>query len=407
MPQPSAASVIAKFVLLLAVVVGLSIFSAFLWSDKPETIPDPVPVKLSDGMTVERFGEANDLGRRQLREIFGLSSPDDLKRRVDEFQFAPDALEEKVHQAQAIGAEYESKNWFKIPVKFGLWFAFLWFVFRMLRKKAVSPIRRKGLYLAAVALFGVALTSDPSPMGTVKDTIHLFAAEGVFFMPRTIALCVFLSLVVLFNKSICAWGCQLGTLQDLIFRLGRNEKDSKAGAIRQVKLPFVFANSVRVAFFIIFTIAAFSWAVDIIEYADPFKVFKVQHLAIGGAAIIGLILVAALFVYRPWCTLFCPFGLVGWLFEKASLFRIKVDYDACIGCQACARACPSPVMEAILKRETMVIPDCFTCGTCMNVCPVDAISLARGKRDMPPSGHFERPLSEEGQSSGEGGQAGR
>ena len=35
-----------------------------------------------------------------------------------------------------------------------------------------------------------------------------------------------------------------------------------------------------------------------------------------GIGFVGLILASSLFIYRPWCHFFCPFGLVGWLVEK-------------------------------------------------------------------------------------------
>ena len=91
--------------------------------------------------------------------------------------------------------------------------------------------------------------------------------------------------------------------------------------------------------------------------------------------------------------MFWPVGLVGWVFEKLSWHKIKVDYEACISCEACSRACPSTVMGAILKRDKKVIPDCFACGTCIPACPVDAISFASGKRDLPPEGKFDKKAS--------------
>src|SRR3989339_52361 len=131
--------------------------------------------------------------------------------------------------------------------------------------------------------------------------------------------------------------------------------------------------------FLIFTMAAFVWATDLIEQIDPFKIYKPAAIGIGGGIFLGLILIAALFVYRPWCQFFCPFGLVGWLIEKVSLFRIVVNHETCIGCRSCEKACPSTVMGAILKRDRM-IPDCFACGTCIEVCPTGSIRLAAGKR---------------------------
>ena len=40
------------------------------------------------------------------------------------------------------------------------------------------------------------------------------------------------------------------------------------------------------------------------------------------------------------------------------------------------------VMEAILKQDR-VVPDCFVCGTCIDVCPTKSVSFASGKRTPP------------------------
>jgi NAD-dependent dihydropyrimidine dehydrogenase PreA subunit len=98
---------------------------------------------------------------------------------------------------------------------------------------------------------------------------------------------------------------------------------------------------------------------------------------------------AGLFVYRPWCHLFCPFGLAGWLIEKISVFRIAVNYDKCVACETCAKTCPSTVMETILKRRK-AIADCFSCGSCIKACPSGAIEFKSGKRSIPPAGKFKR-----------------
>ena len=381
------------FFSLLIFVVVLSSVSVNLWSDKKEDIPQEQPLVVEPGMTLTQFGEANGLAKAQLKDLFGLESPDQLTQTLESLGMDRDTLEAKVRKSGALSAEYQSKNWIKIPVKFGTWVLFLGMVFVLMRRGSIDAKVRKWLYFTAVTVFGVILSSDPSPMGTVKDAIHLYAAEGVIFPPRLVALSVFLIIVVAANKYICAWGCQFGTLQDLIFRLNRDAKDRK-GAWPQFKLPFVFTNSVRMAFLVVFTIVAFAWGLDIIELFDPFKIFKPQVLGVLGMAVIGGLVVASLFVYRPWCTMFCPFGLVGWMCEKLSVHKIKVDYETCIACEACAKACPSTVMEAILKRETKVIPDCFSCATCMSVCPTKSITFGRGARDIPPKGKFDKDSTE-------------
>ena len=76
---------------------------------------------------------------------------------------------------------------------------------------------------------------------------------------------------------------------------------------------------------------AFAWATDILESIDPFKVYNPLKLGTIGLVSVGGVSLVSLFVYRPWCHFFCPFGLVGWLVEKISLFKINVNYDLTVG----------------------------------------------------------------------------
>ena len=375
-------------IIIVLVVVSTSVLSSRLWSGEQEQLPERTAINIDKNTTVAEFGKKYHLDRKSLKKIFALKSPDDLKKQVADFGMNKEVLSKKVNQVLAIQAEHESKNWFKIPLKGILWVAFLFVVFILMRKDRITARNRKWIYVAAVGVFGVILGSDPSPMGTVKDAIVLLGSKGVIFPPRLIALGIFIVMVILANKFICSWGCQIGTLQDLIFRLNRDRKDSK-GLFGQVKIPFIISNSIRVLFFLSLILVAFIWAADIIGPIDPFKIYKPQVIGIAGGLFIGLILVSSLFVYRPWCHFFCPFGLVGWMAEKISLFKIKVDYDKCISCRACSKACPSTVMDAILKQDR-VIPDCFSCGTCMEICPANAISFEHGKRQKPPAGKFDK-----------------
>ncbi|CAK8722372.1 4Fe-4S binding domain-containing protein [Candidatus Electrothrix aarhusensis] len=380
------ARVILLLGLLLITVIGTSHVSNKIWGGKPEQLPDDIEIIFSLEMSIKDFGSKNNIPGPVLKKVFHLKQKQDLDKKIAETEIAAADIEREIKKAVALQEEHQSKNWVKIPLKFGLWFAFLGLCFYLIRKGKITPKTRKVLYLAAVLIFGVILGADPGAMGTVKDAIALYGAKGVIFKPRMIAMIVFFLLVLLANKFICGWGCQIGTLQDLIFRLNRNRKDSK-GILPQFKLPFLLTNSIRIAFFAAFTVVAFTWATDIIDPVDPFKIFKPAMIKpLGWFFVIG-ILILSLFVYRPWCQLFCPFGLVGWLIEKISVFKVKVNYDTCVACEACAKACPSTAMEAILKREK-TIPDCFSCGSCIDVCPTQSIRFQAGKSQKPPEGKF-------------------
>jgi len=386
MNKSGTTKIILVFIVIVVLVIALSLVSNRIWGGKPEKIEVKAELVFTDGMTLAEFGQKNDLPNSVLKEVLGLKTKEDLTKKLDSFGLSREEITKKVTKGAVLDAEHESKNWVKILIKFGLWFIFLIAVFVMVYRGKIVPKTRKILYIMAMLIFGVIMGSDPSPMGTVKDAIALFGSQGVIFPPRLIALVGFLLLVFLANKFICSWGCQVGTLQDLIFRVNRNTKDTK-GIIRQHKIPFAISNTIRAAFFIVFTIVAFLWATDIVEFIDPFKIYKPAVVTCGGWIFIAAILIGSLFIYRPWCHLFCPFGLVGWLVEKISLYKIKVNYDTCVACESCAKACPSSVMEAILKRDR-VIPDCFACANCIDVCPTQSITFRAGKREKPPEGKF-------------------
>jgi polyferredoxin len=388
MEQKSKIKIVVSLFVLMALVIVFSSISMRVWGEKPEKIPLRQELIFQEEMTLAEFGKTNQLPSTVLKEVFGLVSKEDLQKKMTEFNLSRDQVLTRVNKILAIEGEHASKNWSKILVKFVFWFLFLGFVFFLVRKRKITSGNRRWVLLSGVVLFGIILGSDPSPMGTIKDAIVLFAKSGVIFPPRMIALTLFLILVFVANKFICTWGCQFGTLQDFIFRLNRDSKDRK-GVVKQFKPPFVISNTIRVVFLAAFTLVAFLWKVDFVEFIDPFKTFNPGKIVLAGGIFIGAISVASLFIYRPWCHFFCPFGLAGWIVEKKSLFKVKVNYDTCIACEACAKACPSTVMNAILKQDR-VTPDCFSCATCIETCPTNSIGFESGKRSKPPVGKFEK-----------------
>ncbi|MDD2897711.1 MAG: 4Fe-4S binding protein [Desulfuromonadaceae bacterium] len=378
--------VVVYFILILVSTIGLSSIMSQIVGGKAEQPQKRKELKLDKGMTVAQFGQANALSASFLKESFNLAQESDFAKKVDEFGTS-EQITSLITKKLALAAEHASKKWIKILIKFGLWFTFLSALFKFFKTRAVSSGVRNCLLVIATVTFGVVLGSDPGPMGTVKDAIYLYGTAHTIFPPRMIALSVFLLIVLLANKYICAWGCQAGTLQELIFRINQNS-EQKAIVGRRIKLPFALTNTIRILFLCMFTIAVFAWGIDLIGPIDPFKIYNPTHLGLFGGAFIGILLSASLFIYRPWCHLFCPFGLLGWLVEKASINKISVNYETCIACQQCATACPTAVMGAILKRDKKTIPDCFACYTCRDVCPTGSICFSTRKRAVPPADHF-------------------
>jgi Pyruvate/2-oxoacid:ferredoxin oxidoreductase delta subunit len=373
----------------ITAIVLLSAGSVRLWGDKPEEVEKGPIVILSDTLTVGQIAELNEIPLRPIFAALDLSEGE-AEHTLARLRISPDVAVSRITKAMVQYSEHQSKNWFKIAVKFGFWFLLLPIPLILLAKKKLTPGRRKLLYVLAVAIFGVALGADPSPMGTVKDAVYLLAGHGTVFWPRIIALGAFLLIVVIGHKFICSWGCQFGVLQDFLFRLNRNKQDRR-GILRQYKIPFRASNTIRVSVFVLFTLVAVSWTFDFIGYIDPFKIFHPTAMTIAGIVFLALLLITSLFVYRPWCHLACPFGLVSWFFERLSVFRVKVDYQACTGCRICAYACPSQAMRGVLLKRKMP-PDCFACGVCIEQCPTDAVSFSVSRKATVPNDDAARKL---------------
>ena len=75
---------------------------------------------------------------------------------------------------------------------------------------------------------------------------------------------------------------------------------------------------------------------------------------------------------RTQCAFFCPFGAFQSLFNKTSIFDVKIDKTRCTPCVLCQKSCPTMALteESIARGETLM--SCMKCGACVDACPKDA-----------------------------------
>jgi len=225
--------------------------------------------------------------------------------------------------------------------------------------------------IGSVTIAGFLLGKSPNPMeGAVKAFKSMVGLYPDIWI-KLAAFAFFLLLAVVGNKLICGWACPFGALQELIFSLPLFKK------VKRRKLPFVLTNSIRAGLFLLMLLLLFGVVGGkkgfvIYHYLNPFNLFNLDFET---ASILVTVLAAlgiSLFYYRPFCQFICPFGLLSWLAERFSLYRVAVDADTCTQCGACERICPLPAMEDRLKKKPFPA-DCFSCARCLNVCPVDAL----------------------------------
>jgi len=211
--------------------------------------------------------------------------------------------------------------------------------------------------------FSQGMGLHPSPMCTIEKAlifIQLGRAVPVVFLS---ILTFILLLTFIGNKIFCGYNCPIGAVQEILHRL----------PLPKLRLPFYITNTIRALIFAFFVILLFTTGISIYAWLNPFEFL---HWSLEAAVLPAFLVtfVAALFIYRPFCYLFCPVGLVSWLVEHVSLIRVRVDDRACTRCMRCVKESPCPSVQAILD-DKFSRPDCHACGACIESCPEKALKF--------------------------------
>jgi len=244
----------------------------------------------------------------------------------------------------------------------------------------------------AAAGRGVAAPEALCPFGGIETAFRLVTGAG--YVPHVHASNVVLGIGVLIlallaRSAFCGWLCPLGFLQDLVSgasRLVQRKVRPVRLGVRWLKAharPLaVLDRPLRLLKYAVLAWAvggAALWGVMVFRDVDPwFALLELFRLTVIPAVLVlVVILVAALFVDRPWCRYACPLGAASGLVGMFSPVRIERVADACTSCGICTRACPMGLPVATADR--IVSPDCNACLECVAACPqAGALELRAG-----------------------------
>lgn len=196
----------------------------------------------------------------------------------------------------------------------------------------------------------------------------------------------FLLLVgALAGRFVCGWLCPFGLVQDLLNKIPFPKKLKKLPGHKVLRW---LKYAILAGFVIILPLTV----LDIVGQGSP---WFCKYICPSGTLFAGIPLIASnpplraalgwlftwktaillvlvlmsVVVFRPFCRYLCPLGAVYGLFNPVALYRYRVKEDRCTKCGACQRACPVDIKV----YETPNSLECIRCGRCKATCPQGAI----------------------------------
>lgn len=193
--------------------------------------------------------------------------------------------------------------------------------------------RRGALVLtfASLAWFGFWRKGCVCAVGSVQN-VAMALADPAFALPVTVLAFFALPLLfaLFFGRVFCAAVCPLGAVQELV-------------ALRPVRVPRWIDRILGLVPHVVLGLSvlyAMTGAAFLICRTDPFVAF----FRLGGPpvmlAIGALLLALGVFVARPYCRYFCPYGvLLAWA-SRLSWRHAAITPDVCVRCRLCEDVCP-------------------------------------------------------------------
>jgi len=347
---------------------------------------EPPSITVNDDMSLRHIAERNDVS---IQSLLSLLDTDEREDFITTFRRIHKPLREQNIDRERIRTAILKANAGGFPTKdvirFILWsFATFFAGLLLFRNKRILGIRRIWL-IFTVAIFGIFLGAAPNPMeATVRLHKLIKGIPGNPLIPVTLSFAVFILLSVVGSRMLCSWGCPLGAFQESVHNIPVFKRLKK-----NYKFPFAASIAVRITFYLLFVLLLFGTlninqrgpGSILYHHFNLFKIFDPYELAQFTLLLIPLLLAASILIFRPFCLTICPFGLFAWIFEKASLYKVrKVHPDACVDCKVCEEACPTEAMKAMNEnRRGFFRPDCWSCGNCIAACPEGVLEFARPK----------------------------
>jgi len=231
--------------------------------------------------------------------------------------------------------------------------------------------------------------SGACPLGSLQNALYSSNKSTLFYMIGTLML-----YGILLGRLICGWLCPFGFIQELLYKiktpkLKKNKFTRILSGLKYVLLVF-FVIIVPILYAIrnvplpafckyICPAGTLEGAMGLLSNAvNEGELARLGPLFTWKFALMVSFILGSIFIFRFFCRFFCPLGAIYGLFNRFSVFGIRLDRDKCIDCGKCITTCKMDIRH-VNDHE------CISCGDCVSVCPTRAISWKGSSIILPPS----------------------
>jgi len=187
---------------------------------------------------------------------------------------------------------------------------------------------------------------------------------------------VWLAITLVVGKGWCSYACFFGGIEEGMASVPARAK------LRKIDPRWRYGPWAVLLAMVLLSLALFEPAYCL--WLCPFKAVSEYVAARNAVGMVQngifVVLFAGLVVALPLltkkrtqCAFFCPFGAFQSIFNKTSVFDVKIDRTRCSPCVLCQNACPtmSLTTESVTRGETLM--SCMKCGACVDACPKGAV----------------------------------
>lgn len=218
------------------------------------------------------------------------------------------------------------------------------------------------------------------PIGSLQAVLGTSGGRFPFYVLGTLML-----FGVTMGRLVCGLLCPFGLIQDLLYRI----------PVKKVKVPERADRILRYLKYVILTVFVIllpAFARDAYGAAKPWfcKYICPAGTLEGGIPLVALnpglrrlagglflwkvfilvlVIAGSVVIPRFFCRYLCPLGAFYSLFNRFSMYSMKVDSSACVSCGRCEKECPM----AVKVTQDINCAECIRCGRCADVCPAHAI----------------------------------